>query len=112
MPEIFVITSADELLYYNPRFKFVMNKELDFSPSNQPLQENFWVINEIKKHHLSKIYDKMMRDKRKRFYLTHDYYWFGGIEEWLDQLKADPRFEYKGMQSFKGLNIYRFDLAR
>jgi len=112
VPEIFVITSADELLYYNPHFKLVLNKELEFNPPNQELQANFWVINEIRKHHLSKIYDKMVRDKKERFYLTHDYYWLGSFDEWLDQLKADPRFEYKEMKSFKGLNIYRFDLAQ
>ncbi len=27
-------------------------------------------------------------------------------------LRADQRFEYKAMQSFKGLDIYRFDLAQ
>ncbi len=134
VPEIFVITSADELLYYNPHFKLVLNKELEFNPPNQELQANFWVITEIRKHHLSKIYDKMVRDKKERFYLTHDYYWLGSFDnssnntadidethdyywmgsfdKWLDQLKADPRFEYKEMKSFKGLNIYRFDLAQ
>ncbi len=112
VPEIFTITAADGLLYYNPRFKLEINRELEFNPPNQELQDNFWLVNEIKKYHLPKIYDKMVRDKRERFYLIHNYYWSDGFEEWFDQVRADTRFEYKGIMSFKGLNIYRFDLAQ
>jgi hypothetical protein len=112
VPEIFTVTSAEELTYYNPIFKIVANKELEFNLSNQELQDNFWVINEIKNHHLSQIYDKMVRDKRERFYLIHNNYWASGSKEISDQLKADQRFEYKAKQSFKGLDIYCFDLAQ
>jgi hypothetical protein len=112
VPEIFTVSAADELPYYNPLFKLVINRELEFNPPNQELQDNFWLINEIKKHHLPKIYDKMARDKKQRFYLIHKYLRSVGFEEWFDQVRADTRFEYKGMKSFKGLNIYRFDLAQ
>jgi hypothetical protein len=112
VPEMFTVTPADELTYYNPRFKQLANKELEFNPFNQELQTNFWVINEIKKHHLPKIYDKMVRDKKQRFCLIHNNYWSSGSKEMFNQLRADRRFEYKAMQSFKGLDIYRFDLAR
>jgi len=54
----------------------------------------------------------MVLDKKQRFYLIHNNYWASGSKEMFDQLRADQRFEYKAMQSFKGLDIYRFDLAQ
>lgn len=112
VPEIFTVTPTDELMYYNPRFKREINKELEFNPLNQELQDNVWLINEIKEHHLPKIYDKMMSDKKERFYLIHNNYWLRGSKELSNQLKGDPRFVFKTEQSYKGLDIYRFDLAK
>jgi len=112
VPEIFTITPADELTYYNRLFKLAATKELEFNPPNQELQDNFWLINGIEKPHLPKIYDKMVCDKKQRFYLIHNKYWSSGFEEIFDQLRADRRFEYKAMESFKGLDIYQFDLTQ
>ncbi len=111
-PEMFTATPSDELTYYNPHFKQLASNEFEFNPFNQELQDNFWPINEIQKHQLPKIYDKMVRDKKQRFYLIHNNYWASGSKEMFDQLKTDQRFEYKAMQSFKGIDIYRFDLAQ
>ena len=112
VPELFTVSPAHGLTYYNPLFKLEINKDAELNPPNQQLQANFWVINEIKKEHLPKLYDKLIQDDRTRFYLIQNRYWSTGFEEWFCELIADARFEYKGIQSFKGLNIYRFELAR
>ena len=74
VPAIFTLTPTEELIYYNRRFRLVLNKELEFNAPDQELQDNVWLINEIKEHHLPKIYDKMMRDRKERFYLIHNNY--------------------------------------
>ena len=111
MSEIFTLTAADGLTYYNPHYKIVDHRKPDFNPPNYELQDNFWVINEIKKQTLPKIYDKILLDKKQTFYLIHNKYWAVDIKDIFEQLKADPRFEYKTLQSVKGLDIYRFELA-
>lgn len=112
VPEMFIVKPADELTYYNPRFKQIGNKELDFSLPEASVRDKFWLINRIKKQHTAKIHDKMLRDKTQRLYLIHNKYWSSGFEDVLSELEADTRFEYKSIQSFKGLDIYRFDLKQ
>ena len=112
VPEIFTVTPADELPYYNPLFKQVLHKELEFSAPNRELEDNFWGVNEIEKDHVPKIYEKMVRDKKERFYLVNNNYWERASQEISDKLRGDPRFLFRATQSFKGVDIYCFDLAK
>ncbi len=138
---IFAAKSPTELTYYDPRFqedtitginlsgktisKLEKLSEKDYyfgKKLNSGLSEyirlrkdriskaNFIIFSPIMNNN-QPIHETLSANNVETFYLINKTYWQGDFKGLLESVMSDSRFQHKGTQSFKGIEIYKFRLA-
>ncbi len=107
-PVILTVTPADELRYYGKHFELKVLSENAGLEKTTHDQVSVYRLNRMK---IPQIYDALVRENGRHFYLLRNLYWLGDFDAVLSGVNDDGRYTHTSVRSFKGLEIHRFDLA-